>query len=143
MILENIRSVYNVGAIFRTCDAARVKKLYLCGYTPHPPRTDLEKTALRTIDHVPWEHKESVTDIINDLKKNNVRIIALEQTDKSIDYKKFNYKKPVAIIIGNEVTGIENDVLKLCDGAIEIPMLGIANSLNVTVAAGIVLYNLI
>ena len=143
LILDNIRSVHNVGAIFRTSDAARIKKLYLCGYTPHPKRTDLEKTALNTIDHVPWEQNNNIKAIIKILKRKKVQIVALEQTDKSVDYKKFNYLLPVAIIIGNEVTGVETDVLRECDAAIEIPMYGIANSLNVATATGIVLYNLI
>jgi tRNA G18 (ribose-2'-O)-methylase SpoU len=143
LILENIRSAHNVGAIFRTADAARVKKVYLTGITPHPPRPDLEKTALRTIEHVPWEHGSNVELIINNLKHLGAQIVALEQTDASTDYRKFNYKKPVAIVLGNEVNGVEQSTLELCDGVIEIPMHGIANSLNVTTAAGIILFSLI
>lgn len=140
LILDNIRSVYNVGAIFRTADATRVKKIFLCGITAYPPRKDLEKTALRTIEHVPWEYCEKCTDICKKLKKNGVKIVALEQTDKSIIYNEYKYEKPVSIVVGNEVDGVSNEVLKLCDASVEIPMYGIANSLNVATAVGIVLY---
>lgn len=143
LMLDNIRSVYNVGAIFRTTDAARVKKLYLCGITAKPPRPDLEKTALKTIEYVPWEYVPNLKFKIKSLKKRGIQIVALEQTDQSIDYRKFNYQKPVAVVVGNEVTGINDEVLALCDAVIEIPMHGIANSLNVTTSVGIVLFNLI
>jgi 23S rRNA (guanosine2251-2'-O)-methyltransferase len=143
LVLDNIRSVHNVGAIFRTADATRVKKIFLCGITPHPPRVDLEKTALGTIEHLPWEHCKSAKLKVKNLKRNGIQIVALEQTDASIDYRQFKYKKPCAIVLGNEVEGIDDDVLALCDGVIDIPMYGIANSLNVTTTAGIVLYYLI
>lgn len=143
LILDNIRSVYNVGAIFRTADAARINKLYLCGITAHPPRSDIEKTALKTIDSVPWQYSENCLDIINELKKSAYQIVALEQTSESINYKNFKFKKPIAIVLGNEVNGIDEFVLNKCDSAVEIPMYGIANSLNVATAAGIILYHLI
>jgi tRNA G18 (ribose-2'-O)-methylase SpoU len=140
LILDNIRSMYNVGAIFRTCDAAGVKKLYLCGITATPPRKEIEKTALKTIDFVDWEHCESTRELVSKLKSEGVSIIALEQTDKSLDYTEFDYQKPLAIIIGHETEGISQEVLDLCDFSVEIPMRGIANSLNVATAAGIILY---
>ena len=143
LILDNIRSIYNVGAIFRTADAAKIKKLYLCGITAYPPRAEIEKTALKTIEYVPWEYNKSLKRIVKSLRQRDVQIIGLEQTDTSVKYNKFKYKKPVAIIVGNEVTGIDNEVLALCDGTIEIPMHGIANSLNVTTAVGIVLFNIL
>lgn len=147
LILDNIRSMYNVGAIFRTADATRIKKLYLCGITATPPRKEIEKTALKTIDPpaggVPWEYREDTISVTKELKNLRTQIIALEQTDQSIDYRKFDYKKPVAIIIGNEVNGINQEVLNLCDAAVEIPMQGIANSLNVATAAGIILFETI
>jgi len=143
LILDNIRSMYNVGAIFRTADAAKIKKLYLCGITATPPRAEIEKTALKTIEYVPWEHVPNLKFKIQNLKKRGIQIVALEQTDQSIDYRKFKYKKPVAIIVGNEVDGIGQDILDLCDSAIEIPMHGIANSLNVATAVGIVLFETI
>lgn len=140
LILDNIRSIYNVGAIFRTADAVKIKKLYLCGITAYPPRKEIEKTALKTIDFVPWEHSESTVEVINKLKKNGVKIVALEQCEESINYLDFEYKKPLAIIIGNEVEGINQEVLDLCDSVIYISMQGIANSLNVATATGIILF---
>ncbi len=142
LILDNIRSMYNVGAIFRTADAALVEKLYLCGITATPPRKEIEKTALKTVDFVPWEKRDDTTKLIKELKKQGIQIIALEQTNVSINYKKFDFQKPVAIIVGHEVDGISDDLLQLCDGIVEIPMYGIANSLNVSTAAGIILYHL-
>jgi len=147
LILEDIRSMYNVGAIFRTADAARVKMLYISGITATPPRAEIEKTALRTTDPeaggVPWEQVKNLKSKIQILKKQGVQIIALEQTNKSVDFHKFSYKKPLAIIVGNEVDGIAEETLKLCDAAVEIPMQGISNSLNVATAAGIILFEAI
>lgn len=140
LILDNIRSMYNVGAIFRTADAARIKMLYLCGITATPPRKEIEKTALKTINSVPWEYHESSVELIKKLKSDGIEIVALEQTDESRSYHTFSYKKPLAIIIGHETLGVSDEVLGLCDYAIEIPMYGIANSLNVATAAGIILY---
>ncbi len=143
LILDNIRSVYNIGAIFRTCDAVHLEKLYLCGISAHPPRPDLDKTALHTVEFVPWEYYASTKEIVLILKKAGYQILGLEQTDKSQNYHKFDFKKPLAIIAGNEVEGIDPEILNLCDNTIEIPMYGIANSLNVTTAIGIVLYEII
>ncbi len=140
LILDNIRSMYNVGAIFRTADAAGIKKLYLCGITATPPRKEIEKTALKTIDHIDWEYRESTKELVLKLKKEGINVVALEQTDQSLDYREFNYQKPLAIIIGHETEGISQEVLDLCDSSIEMPMHGIANSLNVATAAGIILY---
>lgn len=143
LILDNIRSMYNVGAIFRTADAVRVEKIYLCGITATPPRKEIEKTALKTVDFVPWEHRDNTIDVIKELKNKGVQTIALEQTDSSINYKDFDFQKPVAIILGHEVDGVSDDLLDICDAAVEIPMHGIANSLNVATATGIVLYHLV
>lgn len=143
LILDNIRSMYNVGAIFRTADAARVEKIFLCGITATPPRKEIEKTALKTVEFVPWEYVKSAKQIAKSLKQKGVQIIALEQTDQSVNYRKFKFQKPMAIIIGHEVDGVSDEVLKLCDAAIEIPMLGIANSLNVATATGVILYDII
>lgn len=143
LILDNIRSMYNVGAIFRTSDAARIEKIYLCGITATPPRKEIEKTALKTIEYVPWEKHSDAESLVKKLKNDGVQIVALEQTNCSINYKKFDYKKPVAIIIGHEVEGVSNKLLQLSDAAVDIPMLGIANSLNVATAVGIILYHLI
>lgn len=140
LILNNIRSMYNVGAIFRTADAAGIKKLYLCGITATPPRKEIEKTALKTIDYVDWEYYESTKELVLKLNEEGVKIIALEQTEQSINYHTFSYDKPLAIIIGHETDGIDQEILNLCDHSIEIPMRGIANSLNVATAVGIILY---
>jgi tRNA G18 (ribose-2'-O)-methylase SpoU len=144
LVLDNIRSMYNVGAIFRTCDAAGIKKMYLCGITASPPRKEIEKTALKTIDYVPWEHFDSTKELILKLKEKGVKIVALEITNESGDYAKFNYDPPaggsLAIIVGHETEGISQEVLDLCDSSIEIPMRGISNSLNVATAVGIILY---
>lgn len=143
LILEDIRSMYNVGAIFRTADGARIKKLYLCGITAYPPRKEIEKTALKTIEHVPWEYHKSAIQVINKLKKKNIQILALEQCKESKLYNKVNYSKPVAIVVGNEISGVSEEALDICDKKIEIPMHGIANSLNVATATGIILYKAI
>ncbi|MCS7229942.1 MAG: RNA methyltransferase [Candidatus Kryptonium sp.] len=144
VLLDNIRSVYNVGSIFRTSDAALIKKLYLTGYTPHPPRKDIEKTALGAIESVPWEYHKNPTDVIRTLKQENVKIVALEITEESIPYWdiKADYF-PLCLVIGNEITGISEEVLSMCDLAIEIPQFGIKHSLNVAVAYGIAIYELI
>lgn len=143
LVLDNIRSMYNVGAIFRTADAAGIKKLYLCGITAYPPRKEIEKTALKTIDFMPWEYCPSTLELVQKLKKDKVRLVALEQTDKSINYFDFKYREPLAIIVGHETEGISQEVLDLCDESIEIPMNGIANSLNVATAVGVILYKAI
>lgn len=143
LILDNIRSMYNVGAIFRTADAAKVEKVYLCGITARPPRKEIEKTALKTVNFVPWEYRDDVKKLITELKNKGMQIIALEQTDTSKDYKDFDFQKPVAIILGHEVDGVSDDLLELCDASVEIPMHGIANSLNVATATGIILFHLI
>jgi tRNA G18 (ribose-2'-O)-methylase SpoU len=143
LILDNIRSMYNVGAIFRTADAAKVEKIFLCGITATPPRKEIEKTALKTIDYLPWEYRDDSKKLVLELKDRGVQVVALEQTNISVSYKKFNFKKPLAIIVGHEVDGISNDLLNLCDATVEIPMHGIANSLNVSTACGIILFHII
>lgn len=142
LVLDNIRSVYNIGAIFRVADAAGVSKIFLCGYTAVPPRPDIHKTALGTENHVDFCHYDSAINLIKKLKSTH-QIIALEQTDSSIDYRKLKLKLPLALVLGNEVTGVDQQVLDLCDLSIEIPMVGYANSLNVSVAVGIVLFDII
>jgi len=140
-VLENIRSLYNVGSMFRTADAARIRYMYLCGYTPHPPRKEIEKTALGSTESVPWEHSTKPASVIRMLKNQGFTIAALEHTTKSISYYLYEYTYPLCIVVGNEVEGITNDILSLCDVALEIPMFGIKHSLNVAVAYGIVVYH--
>jgi len=141
VILDNIRSMNNVGSIFRTCDAFAVEKLYLCGITATPPNKDITKTALGATESVDWEYAEKVEDLVVNLKKNNIKIYLVEQTDSSILLDKFQFfKEKIAIVLGNEVFGVTEALLPLCDGAIEIPQQGTKHSLNVTIAAGIVLW---
>lgn len=143
LILDNIRSMYNVGAIFRTADAARVEKIFLSGITAKPPRKEIEKTALKTIEYVPWEYCDDSKKLVMKLKDRGVQIVALEQTNVSINYKQFDFQKPVAVIVGHEIEGISDNLLNLSDAVVEIPMYGIANSLNVSVACGIILFHII
>jgi len=149
VILHNIRSVYNVGAIFRTADAVGVSKIYLTGYTPTPkdrfgvPRKDFSKSALGSEKFVSWEHCESVGDLIEKLKKDDVSVVAVEQSESSVDYKKYKPKFSVAFLFGNEVEGVSKEVLKKCDALLEISMQGKKESLNVSVSAGIVLFRVL
>jgi tRNA G18 (ribose-2'-O)-methylase SpoU len=149
LVLHNIRSVYNVGAMFRTADAAGVEKIYLCGYTPMPTdrfrrmRADISKAALGAENSVPWEHVKNPYRVVSMLKKDGWHVAAVEQDKNSVDYKKFRPKEKTALVLGNEVRGISKTFLKNCDSIVEIPMKGKKESLNVAVAAGIVLFRLL
>lgn len=150
-VLDNLRSVYNVGSIFRTANAVGIEKIYLCGTTPTPldkkglRRKDFAKVALGAEDTVAWEYKESTKELIEDLKRNGCYIISLEQDSHSIDYKDVDIttKENVVIIVGHEVDGITRDVIDLSDITVEIPMLGTKESLNVTIAFGIAVYRIL
>ncbi len=142
ILLNNIRSLHNVGSIFRTSDGAGVKKLFLCGQTGYPPREEIAKTALGAEEIVPWEYYIDPIDCIKKLKKEGIQIVALEQTSKSIDYKKLKPKYPICLVVGHEIDGVSKEILELCDEAIEIPMHGEKQSLNVSVAFGIAIYEL-
>ena len=145
LILDNVRSVLNVGAIFRTADAFGIDKIYLCGVTPSPidrfgrKRNDLHKTALGAENSVKWEYFANTLELIDKLKKENFQIISLEQDSKSIDYKKITLSSKSAIIFGSETDGVNKEILKLSDQIAEIKMLGKKESLNVSVSAGILL----
>ena len=143
VVLDNIRSIYNVGAFFRTSDAILAEKLYLCGITGHPPRKDIDKVALGAVEVVPWEYSPSVRETLLKLKEKGVTICALELTQESIHYKEAHYPFPMALILGNEVEGISEEIMPLVDMAVDIPMLGRANSLNVATAYGIVGYEIL
>jgi len=143
LVLDNIRSMYNVGAMFRSAEGARVKKIYLCGITATPPREKIFKTSMGAVDWVDWEYHESAKVLAEKLKVRKIQLVALEQTDTSVHYKKAKYKRPIAIVVGHELKGVSNDVLKLCDLCVEIPMYGRANSLNVATSAGIILYEVL
>jgi len=143
LILDNIRSVHNVGALFRTADAVGVEKVFLCGITAFPPRPDLDKTACKTTAYVDWEYRKNAYLVIQKLRKRGVQIVVLEQSNRSGDYRTTEYCFPLALVIGNEVDGVNQKNLELADRIIDIPMFGFANSLNVTTAAGVVLYQII
>ncbi|MDR0437118.1 MAG: RNA methyltransferase [Bacteroidales bacterium] len=148
VVLDNIRSQHNVGAVFRTCDAFLVEKIYLCGITATPPNREIHKAALGATESVDWEYFEKTTDVINSLKHHGFSIFALEQTQNSISFFEFgtDYKSapatPTALILGNEVDGISDDVMALVDGALEIPQFGTKHSLNVSVSAGIAIWEI-
>ena len=145
VVLNNIRSLFNVGSIFRTANGAGVEKIWLCGYTGFPPQSQISKTALGAEQRVPWEHHDDAVAVIKKLKRQGYQIILLEQLDQSIEYHEFELyspKGPVCLVVGNEIEGVSNGLLPHCDAAIEIAMAGVKNSLNVSVAFGIVAYHL-
>lgn len=143
LILPNIRSCHNVGAMFRTADACGFNKIYLVGYTPVPPRPEIDKVALGAEKTVPWEHKKSLARLISSLKKEGYTIVALEKTKESVELSKLTKKllgTKIALIVGNEVDGIDTKSLRKSDIIAHIPMRGMKESLNVSVAAGIGMY---
>ena len=143
VVLNSIRSSYNVGSIFRTSDGAMIEKLYLCGYTPYPPNKQVLKTALGSTESVTWEHIEDAVELVKKIKKDEIKICTLEQTNKSIPYYKVKSNNfPLCLIIGNEITGVSQDLIDLCDFSIDIPQYGIKQSLNVAVAYGISIFEL-
>lgn len=143
IVLDNIKAMENVGAIFRTADAIRAKKIYLCGITATPPRRKIFKVSMGAVEWVDWEYCDRAKGKVKRLKEEGVQIVALEQTDKSIDFRKAKYKRPVAIVLGHEKNGVSKEVLEHCDQIVEISMLGRANSLNVATSAGIILYQVL
>jgi tRNA G18 (ribose-2'-O)-methylase SpoU len=140
---ENIRSLYNVGSIFRTADGALAEKLWLCGYTGYPPRKEIDKTALGSALSVPWEHSEDGIPVLSGLKEKGVQLVALEHTDSSVKYTEADYNFPLCVMLGNEVEGLSDQAVSMCDIAVEIPMYGLKQSLNVSVACGVMLYFLV
>lgn len=142
-LLDNVRSLHNVGAIFRTSDAVNLKKLYLCGITGAPPRNEISKTALGAEELVPFEQRDDACEVIRELKKRGVTIIAVELCKESISYDKMDYTLPVCMVFGHEVHGISDEVIALCDYAVKLPMLGRANSLNVATCYGIIMYEVL
>jgi 23S rRNA (guanosine2251-2'-O)-methyltransferase len=145
VVLNNVRSMHNVGSVFRTADAFLLSGIYLCGYTPKPPHRDIQKTALGATETVAWTYYEKCLDAIHFLKVAGYKIVAVEQTGKSVQLNKFSFDENyrLAVIFGNEVRGVDEEVLELCDVCIEIPQIGMKHSLNIAVAAGIVLWELV
>ncbi len=143
VLLDSIRSNYNVGSIFRTSDGVMIEKLFLCGFTPHPPKKEILKTALGSTESVQWEYVKNASEVIKDLKTKGIKICALELTSKSISYYKVeNSDLPICLLVGNEITGVSQNLLNLCDFSIEIPQYGIKQSLNVAVAYGVAIFEL-
>jgi len=142
LILPNIRSCHNVGAMFRTADAFGVDKIFLVGYTPHPPKPQIDKVALGAEKWVDWEGRENLRKLIIELKKEKCVIVGLERTKQSEDIKDIKILdiNDFALVVGNEVDGIKPGILKLCDHVVHIPMMGKKESLNVSIAAGIAMY---
>ncbi len=144
IILDDIRSLHNIGSVFRTADAFLIKKIYLCGITAIPPNKEIHKTALGATETVNWEYCESILVAIENLKKQNIEIYAIEQVENSISLNDFKVEKnkKYALVFGNEVFGVNQEAIKLCKGTIEIPQLGTKHSLNISVSTGIVVWDL-
>jgi 23S rRNA (guanosine2251-2'-O)-methyltransferase len=139
-LLDNVRSLYNVGAIFRTSDAVLLKKLFLCGITGYPPRKEISKTALGAEEIVPWEYSEDSIKVIKNLKKKKIKIVAVELARGAKKYSQIKFKFPVCFVFGHEVDGVSDEVMELVDESVYLPMLGRANSLNVATCYGIIVY---
>jgi len=144
IVLDDIRSLHNIGSVFRTADAFLIEKIYLCGITATPPNKEIHKTALGATETVTWEHHTSVLEVIEKLKKENVTTLAIEQVESAIFLQDFEVEdnKKYALVFGNEVHGVSQEAVALCDGCIEIPQLGTKHSLNISVSAGIVVWDL-
>ncbi|MEO5925525.1 MAG: RNA methyltransferase [Bryobacteraceae bacterium] len=143
VLLENVRSMYNVGSFFRTCDAAGVEALHLCGYTGYPPKKEISKTALGADDTVRWDHTLDTVGRVKELRARGYEIAAIETSDRSVDLFDWTPRFPVLLMFGHEVDGLTAPVMELADTHVRIPMLGQKHSLNVATAGGVVLYELL
>ena len=157
VVCDNIRSLMNVGLIFRLGDAALVERLYLCGITGYPPVQNdsrppwvseragrvIAKTAIHTVQYVPWEYRPDAIELVRELKDKGAQIVVLEQTTQSVNYVRAHYRFPLCLVLGHERAGVESQLLDLADVAVEIPMYGMGNSLNVAMAFGICVYEMI
>jgi 23S rRNA (guanosine2251-2'-O)-methyltransferase len=145
LMLENIRSMHNVGSVFRTADAFLASGIYLCGFTPRPPHRDIHKTALGATETVEWQYAESALEALKNLKSAGYQVVCVEQAAGSIPLQQFTLPadEKMVLVFGNEVEGVSEGVLSLCDACIEIPQFGMKHSLNVSVAAGMVLWELV
>lgn len=145
VILDNVLDTYNIGSIFRLADAVAAKKIYLCGGTETPPNHRIKKASINTTEVVEWSYAESVIEVINDLRStiNDIQVVAVEQSNRSIPYDTFRYSMPICLVVGHESDGISKEVLKMADAIVELPMFGINKSLNVMVSLGIVLYEVL
>jgi len=145
VILDNIRSMHNVGSVFRTADGFLLEGIVLCGFTPQPPHRDIQKTALGATESVDWWYVQNTLDAVIDLKSKGYKVYAVEQVQGSISLEKFSgmNNAPVALVFGNEVEGVATEVIAACDACIEIPQEGMKHSFNISVAAGIVLWEMV
>ena len=157
VVCDDVRSLLNVGLIFRLCDAARVERLYLCGITGYPPIPDdprppwvaeragrvIAKTAIQTVPYVPWAYRPSALAVVEELKPSGVQIVALEQTTRSVPYTCVDYRFPVCLVLGHERRGVETTALDLADAVVDIPMWGMGNSLNVATSFSICVYEIL
>jgi tRNA G18 (ribose-2'-O)-methylase SpoU len=143
IVLDDIRSLNNIGSVFRTSDAFLVEKIFLCGFTATPPNKEIHKTALGATETVTWEHSENVLEVIEKLKSDGVKVFAIEQVESSIFLQDFEIEKnqKYALVFGNEVFGVSQKAVEICNGTIEIPQLGTKHSLNIAVSAGIVIWD--
>lgn len=142
VVLDNIRSLNNIGSIFRTCDAIGTKKIYLCGITAQPPHREIRKTAIGASESVDWEHQQNASDVVSKYRKLNYSIVSVEQTSESVSLENFCFKKKTVLIFGNEVDGVSQKLIDLSDLSLEIPQWGTKHSMNISVCVGIVLWNL-
>ncbi|MBL8024881.1 MAG: RNA methyltransferase, partial [Fibrobacteres bacterium] len=142
-ILDNLRSAFNVGAIFRTSDAARIAEIAACGYTAHPPHLKLEKTALGTDKLVKSSYFTSTVDAVREMKQRGMTVVALETAEEAVNYTEFEFNKPLAVVVGNEALGISPEVLNEVDAAVQIPLYGYKNSLNVASAYAVLVFEII
>lgn len=144
LVMENIRSMLNVGSVFRTGDAFRIEAIFLCGYTPQPPHREINKTALGATESVSWQYFSDARAAIQQLREQGYRIWALEQAEESVSLEHFNWSgtEKIAFVLGNEAEGVESETLALCDACVEIPQFGMKHSLNISVAAGVLLWQL-
>lgn len=145
VVLENIRSAYNVGSVFRTSDAFLLESIYVVGYSAKPPHKEIKKTALGAEETVKWTYFKTSAEAISDLRQNGFKVFAVEQAEGSQELHLFLFKEEqkIAVVFGNEVTGVEQSTILACDGCIEIPQLGMKHSLNIATAAGVVLWEII
>jgi len=145
VVLDNIRSLNNIGSVFRTADAFLIKKIYLCGITAQPPHKDIHKTALGATETVDWIHFDTTQDAVNQLKNENAVIVSIEQVEGAIPLHKFkpDYKQTYALVFGNEVKGVQQSVVDQSDYCIEIPQFGTKHSLNISISTGIVLWEFV
>ncbi len=143
LVLDNVIDTYNIGSLFRLGDAVSVEKIYICGESEYPPSSRIHKAAVGTETWVPWEKRDSVIEIVKELKQKNIQIITVEQNPRSISYSNLKPKFPCAIVVGNETAGVSKDVLKLADIIVELPMFGVNKSFNVWGSAAVVVYKIL